>query len=293
MEKKGIVGEQDTGKNSPIKPVDGNSRNISKNNDSKDSNKNNSKNNSKNKRRKKKKRRLFYEYFICVLALIGTGLAVIDITRGLTYWQHILDWGILGILTADYLIRLVLAKNKKVFFRENIFHLIAIIPFHSAFRIFRATSLTKLLSLSIVGAFPRKAFRKVKVFINTNGLKNVIVLTVLAIFLGALGIMYTEKMSFEDGLWWAFVTATTVGYGDLSPSTDLGRIIAAVLMIFGIGLIGSITSTITSYFLKVNSKNKGVREETLEMIKGRIDNISSLSDEEIDSICKILKTMNK
>lgn len=267
MEKKGSVGEQAVVKNTPIKPV------------------------SKNKKKKKKKRRLIYEYFICVLALIGTGLAVIDITRGMTYWQHWLDWGILGALTIDYFVRLFLAKDKKVFFRENIFHLIAIIPFHSAFRIFRAASLTKLLSLSIVGAFPRKAFRKVRVFINTNGLKNVIILTALAIFLGAVGIMYTEKMSFEDGLWWAFVTATTVGYGDLSPSTNLGRIIAAVLMIFGIGLIGSITSTITSYFLKAN--NKGVKEETLEVIKSRIDNVTSLSDEEIDSICKILKTLNK
>ncbi|SHO49270.1 potassium channel family protein [Anaerocolumna xylanovorans] len=267
MEKKGSVGEQAVIKNPPIKPV------------------------SKNKKKNKKKRRVIYEYFICVLALIGTGLAVIDITRGMTYWQHWLDWAILGILTADYFVRLFFAKDKKVFFRENIFHLIAIIPFHSAFRIFRAASLAKLLSLSIVGAFPRKAFRKIKIFINTNGLKNVIILTALAIFLGAVGIMYTEKMTFEDGLWWAFVTATTVGYGDLSPSTDLGRIIAAVLMIFGIGLIGSITSTITSYFLKAN--NKGVKEETLEMIKDRINNVANLSDEEIDSICKILKTLNK
>lgn len=246
---------------------------------------------SKNKRRNKKKRRLIYEYFVCVLALVGTGLAVIDIFKGLSLWQHWLDWGILAVLTADYFIRLILAKNKKVFFRENIFHLIAIFPFHSAFRIFRATSLAKLLSLSIVGAFPRKAFHKVKVFINTNGLKNVIILTSLAILFGAVGIMYTENMSFADGLWWAFVTATTVGYGDLSPATNLGRIIAAVLMIFGIGLIGSITSTITSYFLRF--ENKGFKEETLEMIKSKIDNVSSLSDEEIDSICKVLKTMNK
>lgn len=245
----------------------------------------------KNKKKSQKKRRLIYEYFICVLALAGTALAVIDIFRGLSLWQHWMDWGILCILTVDYFVGLILAKDKKVFFRENIFHLIAIFPFHSTFRIFRATSLAKLVSLSIVGAFPLKAFKKVKIFINTNGLKNVIVLTAMAIMFGAVGIMYTEGMSFSDGLWWAFVTATTVGYGDLSPSTGLGRIIAAVLMIFGIGLIGSITSTITSYFLKFNSK--GFKEETLEMIKGKIDNVATLSDEEIDSICKILKTLNK
>jgi voltage-gated potassium channel len=191
----------------------------------------------------------------------------------------------------NYLVRFYLAKDKKVFFRENIFHLIAILPFHSVFRIFRIAKLTKFVRLSIIGAFPRKAFRKVNVFINTNGLKNVIIFTSLAILLGAFGIKYAEGMSLGDGIWWAFVTATTVGYGDLSPSTTLGRIIAAVLMIFGIGLIGSITSTITSYFLKAN--NKDYKEETLDLIKNKIDNISTLSDEEIDDICKVLKTLNK
>ena len=61
---------------------------------------------------------------------------------------------------------------------------------------------------------------------------------------------YVEGMTFPDALWWAFVTATTVGYGDISPSSGIGRIIAAVLMLVGIGLLGALTSSITSFFLK-------------------------------------------
>lgn len=61
--------------------------------------------------------------------------------------------------------------------------------------------------------------------------------------------MYLEKMSFQDALWWSFVTTTTVGYGDLSPVTGLGRIVAAVLMLVGIGLIDSLTSSITTFFI--------------------------------------------
>ena len=227
---------------------------------------------------KKKKRRntLIYEYCICSFALVGTILAVIDILQGLAVWQQFLEWGILIILTIDYFVRLILADNKKVFIKENIFNLIAILPFHSIFRI---------------GAFPRKFFRKINKFINTNGLKNMIIFTVLAIFLGSFGIMYAENMSLGDSLWWAFVTATTVGYGDLSPATSLGRLIAAVLMIFGIGLIGSITSTITSYFLKLD--NKSYKEENIELIKKKLDDISNLSDHDIDEICKVLKSLNK
>lgn len=234
---------------------------------------------------------LLYEYFICSLALIGTVLAVIDIFRGLTLWQKWMDKGILAALTADYLYRLFQAENKWIFVKENIFNLIAILPFNSTLRIFRITRLAKLTRLSIIGAFPKKAFRKIWKFLNTNNLKNVIFLTILAIIFGALGMMYAEGSSFEDALWWAFVTATTVGYGDLSPATGLGRIIAAVLMIFGIGLIGSITSTITSYFLKLENKN--YRQETLDLIKTRIDDVTNLSDDDIDAICKVLKTLNK
>lgn len=245
----------------------------------------------RNRKKKKKRNILIYEYCICFVALIGTILAVIDINQGLTLWQMWLDRSVLIILTMDYIGRFILAKDKKVFFIENILNLLAIIPYSSALRIFRITRLTKLTRLSIIGAFPRKAFRKVKIFLNTNGLKNMIFFTIVAILFGSVGIMYTENMSITDSLWWAFVTATTVGYGDLSPSTNLGRLIAAVLMIFGIGLIGSITSTITSYFLKIEKKD--FKEDTITLIKGRLDDISNLSDEEIDSICKVLKTLNK
>ena len=50
-------------------------------------------------------------------------------------------------------------------------------------------------------------------------------------------------------LWWGVVTLTTVGYGDVTPVTQEGRIAAMALMLLGIGLFGAITATITSYFL--------------------------------------------
>jgi voltage-gated potassium channel len=99
-------------------------------------------------------------------------------------------------------------------------------------------------------------------------------------------------MSFQDGLWLAFVTATTVDYGDISPKTTYGRAIAIVLMIVGIGLAGSLTSTITSYFIN-NKKQRTVKEDILENIKDRIDDVENLSDEDINNICNVLKSLNK
>jgi voltage-gated potassium channel len=79
---------------------------------------------------------------------------------------------------------------------------------------------------------------------------------IAVVFIGALGIFIFESGSnktigsFGDALWWAVVTATTVGYGDVSPVTIEGRMIAVVLMLTGIGVIGIFTATIASLFFE-------------------------------------------
>ena len=53
----------------------------------------------------------------------------------------------------------------------------------------------------------------------------------------------------EEALWWAFVTVTTVGYGDFLPVTTEGRIVAVLLMVSGVGLFGSFAAYIGSLFV--------------------------------------------
>ena len=56
--------------------------------------------------------------------------------------------------------------------------------------------------------------------------------------------------TFWDGVWWAVVTVTTVGYGDVYPTTVGGRIVAIVLMLTGIGFLAVLTATVSSRFVK-------------------------------------------
>jgi voltage-gated potassium channel len=69
--------------------------------------------------------------------------------------------------------------------------------------------------------------------------------------------------NYPDALWWAIVTVTTVGYGDRFPVTGGGRAVAVVLMLVGIGLIGTLTATVASVFMKEHTDaNKALLQKS-------------------------------
>lgn len=84
----------------------------------------------------------------------------------------------------------------------------------------------------------------------------VLLVALITIGLGTVGIYVLEHgtnpgiRSIDDALWWAVVTATTVGYGDVSPATGEGRLIAVVLMLVGIGVIGIFTATVANFMFE-------------------------------------------
>ncbi|EPZ58582.1 ion channel family protein [[Clostridium] sordellii ATCC 9714] len=86
--------------------------------------------------------------------------------------------------------------------------------------------------------------------LKTNNFSYTLFIALFMIFLSSVTMSYFEHWNIGDSLWWSIVTVTTVGYGYICPKTFSGRIIACILMIFGIGFIGSLTSTLSTYFIK-------------------------------------------
>jgi voltage-gated potassium channel len=114
-------------------------------------------------------------------------------------------------------------------------------------RIVRLLRLTRLTAVAVLG------LAALKEILGRRGLVYVVAITTLLILVGGgcLSILEPEtvKGGYGDGIWWAVVTASTVGYGDIAPTTFLGRLIAVLLMLVGIGLMSTLAASITSHFV--------------------------------------------
>ncbi|WP_283595444.1 MULTISPECIES: ion transporter [Limosilactobacillus] len=194
-----------------------------------------------------------YDIFMALLAIISIVLIVLDYAHEINIISppySIIDNSILIIFAVDYFVRLFYAKDKKRFFKENIFDLLSIIPVNNLFYVFRmarigrAFRLLKLLRIfRLVGLTGR-----LHKFLKTNGLIYYLYISLTVILIASSLYCISEKVSFSTALWWSITTATTVGYGDVSPTTGLGKAAAVLLMFLGIGFIGMLTSSLTNFF---------------------------------------------
>jgi voltage-gated potassium channel len=85
------------------------------------------------------------------------------------------------------------------------------------------------------------------------------------------------------GLWWAIQTVTTVGYGDVAPRDVLGRVVAALVMLYGIAFIAIVTAVITSTFVarashEYDEAHKQEEESDRELMEKRFDELEQKLD---------------
>lgn len=209
---------------------------------------------------------LIYDVVFGILAVIAVLVVMLQFSSGLSAGEervvNIADKAVYVIFVLDYFIRLVTCKNKKRFLKHNIVDLIAILPFG----IFSQSTIGSAFKLIKVVAYLLRLIGNVKEVLFTNGFIYALGGTIIITIMGSFGIYIFEKgltdsiVNYGDALWWSFVTVTTVGYGDISPSTTGGRFIACILMIAGIGFLSMLTSTISTFFFSAIQK-KNVQEK--------------------------------
>jgi voltage-gated potassium channel len=176
-------------------------------------------------------------------------------------WLYVGEWVFTILFTVEYLLRLYCVQRPLLYARSffGVVDLLAILPTYLSIflpggqyfiviralrllRIFRVFKLVQFLGEArlLLNAL-RASLRKIIVFLFT-------VMTLVVIF-GA--VMYVVEgaahgfTSIPRSIYWAIVTMTTVGYGDISPQTGLGQALAAIIMIIGYGIIAVPTGIVT------------------------------------------------
>ena len=156
---------------------------------------------------------------------------------------NVIAWIVWGCFAADYVGRLRLSVGKARFVRTHKLDLLMVL-----------LPMLRLLRIFLV-------LRRSLASVSTERIAGSIVsLVVAAVFVSAFFMWRVEYnapgatiTTFRYALWWAIVTTTTVGYGDYTPVTLEGRVIATAVMVVGVGLIGTVSATVAAWFVRRRS----------------------------------------
>lgn len=229
--------------------------------------------------RKKWKRQLFriiyradtplgkiFDINLLILIFLSTFIVMMESVPSFDLKYHtifvVLEWIISLFFTAEYIMRIVTIRNKKdyIFSFFGIIDLLAILPFFLSLlfpvtkffliirmlrmlRIFRILNLLDFMNdgYLIVRAL-RNSSRKIYIFL--------LFLMIFSVVVGSMMFMVEgHREGFESipqSIYWAVVTVTTVGYGDVAPTTGLGKFFAIILMLAGYSIIAVPTGIVTA-----------------------------------------------
>jgi voltage-gated potassium channel len=221
--------------------------------------------------------RLFDETLL-VMILLSVGVVMLESISGIRNTYHselrIIEWFFTGIFTLEYLLRIWLTQKtmKYVTSFYGIIDLLAILPTYLAFFIIGGESLIVIRSLRLV-----RIFRILKLTRYTSagrlmalslwksreklGIFLVFVLTMNVIIGTVMYMVEGEEhgfISIPTSIYWSVVTMTTVGYGDISPVTGLGKFLSTIVMLLGYSIIAVPTGIVAAGFINKGNSNTQV-----------------------------------
>jgi voltage-gated potassium channel len=217
-----------------------------------------------------------FDIVLIVLILLSTLFVIIETVPsiGSIYKDFLFsaEWFILALFTIEYVLRIYSAKSKMkyVFSLYGVIDFLSIFPAYlsmffpplhylTLFRSFRVLRIFRILKLlyfleeeALLVRAIKKSFPKIVIFLTFILILSIILASIMYVVEG-------PQNGFSDiptSLYWTIVTITTVGYGDLTPTTSLGKIISSLIMICGYGIIAVPTGIIVSQYNRVSFLRK-------------------------------------
>ena len=203
--------------------------------------------------------------FLIICSLISFSIGTIpDLSETTIAILDLFEIVTVIIFTLEYLLRVFVARIKThfIFSFFGIIDILSILPFYLAIgmdlrslRAFRILRLVKILKLARYSS----ALRRFRLAL-TKAKEELILfsmLTLITLYMAGVGIYYFENQaqpehfsSIFDSLWWAIITLTTVGYGDVYPITVGGKIFTFLILMIGLGIVAIPTGIISSALTK-------------------------------------------
>jgi voltage-gated potassium channel len=191
---------------------------------------------------------------IIVAAILPIAVSLTDSHRGHpAVWLDLVSW---LVFIVDYVVHMRLrkgyARSRAGWFDLSIVVLSApwyILPFLGPSRLLGLARLARLGRVFVVSSHGKK-IKELGRRLGQAAIYSGALIVVCAIVVEAVEPAENGYHNMGDALWWAVVTFTTVGYGDLYPTTGAGRFVAVLLMLGGVALIGSLAASLGSFFNK-------------------------------------------
>lgn len=197
------------------------------------------------------------------------------------FWEStavILDWGIWGVFVANLIVMLAIVPDRRRWLLDNPIDVLIVLltpPFLPAtMKIARVLPVVRLVWLLMLAHRMRGLF-------SLQGLSYA-ALIVFTVVVGG-GVIFVavephQQLSTWDGLWWATETVTTVAYGDIYPTTALGRVVATVVMTTGIGFVALLTGALAQRFLHPGGEGPQTTPSEAEMLRRLTEMSQQITD---------------
>ena len=207
-------------------------------------------------------------------------------------WATIADWAIWGVFVLELFLMLLVVQRRGAYLRENwvdvvvvVFSFPIIAEGIGAVRLLRLARLGRLARLFKLFRMPRIAaalesfVAALRRIFSRRGLGAMLVATVVMVLSFAALVYGLDDgnpafASFGEVVWWAFVTVTTVGYGDIVPQAPIARGVAVVLMMVGIGFVATVTASIASFFVDADEEDDFAElKEQVARLEAKVDRL--------------------
>jgi voltage-gated potassium channel len=201
-----------------------------------------------------------YEWIVLAATLALIPVFVIENEAKSSHWKdmaYATNWLIWVVFAAELAFILVVAPRKAAALRAHWLDAVIVVvtapPFGAFLSSLRLLRVARLLRVLRLGALLTRLLQRERTLSSGTAFRFAALLTLLVVVIAGAAESLVDQGDFPttwDGIWWAVVTVTTVGYGDLTPTSIQGRIVAMVVMLFGIGFLSVLTAAVASRFVK-------------------------------------------